>query len=315
VTHVHRSAAPDHRVLLVDSRRDGLPPRTEDAIANDLRRMGLEVDLDAISDPRSILRVLNEHPHALDGYDAVVAVAPLRADWRGSSRTLTQVLQRVDARTATLLVDRSSRISPQDGSLGADAATSSRIHRLLLPTDPEPISVARQISTTLRVLLDRLEEDASPVGTRPAVASDLREDIGARAVGRLERIVQLARDTFGQGVAEVNLVHGDFVVTVASAGAQPRALPADDSLCTIALRNAGVTVMTDTWLDPDACRRTPTQEPDAVRFYAGFPVRSSTGEAIGMLCVWDFSPHEPEELDIGLLRDLALLAEGELIHA
>jgi hypothetical protein len=34
-----------------------------------------------------------------------------------------------------------------------------------------------------------------------------------------------------------------------------------------------------------------------------------------MLCIWDLSPHDPRELDIALLNDLALLTEGELISA
>jgi hypothetical protein len=73
--------------------------------------------------------------------------------------------------------------------------------------------------------------------------------------------------------------------------------------------------MTDTWLDSDACRRSPTQGPDALRFYAACPIRSSTGEPIGVLCIWDLVPHARREFDFTFLRDFALLAEGELIAA
>ncbi|MDP9027248.1 MAG: hypothetical protein M3N46_06780, partial [Actinomycetota bacterium] len=173
VTSIHRASAPDYRVLLVDSRRDGLPPRTEDAIAADLGRMGLKVDLDAISDPRSILRVLKVHPHALDGYDAVVAIAPLRADRRGSFRALTQVLRRVSARTATLLVDHQARTA-EDGPVSPDAATRSPAHRLLLPGASGPISAAHQISATLRVILDELQELPPASDALPTAASKLR---------------------------------------------------------------------------------------------------------------------------------------------
>lgn len=310
VTRIRSTPAPDHRVLLLDSRRDGLPARTEDAIAGDLGRAGLEIDLDAVSDPRGMLRVLEEHPQVLDGYDAVVGVVPHRADWRGSSRVLTTVLERVSARIPTLLVDHEPADAEWSGSSRAPS-TASGVHTLVLPADHEAIGSARLIAAALLVLLGR----PSAADAIPPAASGLRERIGAVAIDRLERITHLARESFGLAVAEVNLLQGDMVVTVVSAGALPRTVPADDSLCVIALRNAGITVMADTWLDAEACRRIPTHEPGAVRFYAACPIRSRTGAPIGMLCIWDFSPHDPRELDIALLNDLALLTEGELISA
>lgn len=310
VVRIHRSLRPGFRVLLVDSRRDGLPTRAEEAIAGNLRRAGLEVDLDAVSDPRVLTRVLDEHPRVLDGYDAVVAVAPLRSDWRGSSRALARVLERIGSRVPTLLVDRPPSGAEEHGGVafGADLPTDT----LRLPSDAGASSAARQISAALRVLLERSEPLPNPQA--PDVAR-LRADVGAVTVGRLDRIAELAKDYFGVAVAEVNLVQGGSVVTVAAAGEDPRSRPADDSLCALALRNAGITVMADTWLDPDACRLTPTHEPDAVRYYAACPIRGGTGERIGVLCIWDLSPHDPAALDVRFLHDLALLSEGELIGA
>lgn len=307
---------PDCRVLLLDSRRDGLSGRTEGAIAGNLSRAGVEIDLDAVSDPRSLLRVLDKHPRVLDGYDVVVAVAPHRADPGRSTEVLTRILGLLSARTPTLLVEHPARGTEWEESAGPHPSAGSGIDTLLLPLDLEPDGAAREISAALLVLLGPVLTEAASASSTPGaeVATLLRDAIGPATIERLERITQIARDSFGLAVAEVNLLHGEVVVTVASTGALPRSLPADDSLCVIALRNAGITVMPDTWLDPDACLRTPTHEPDAVRFYAACPIRSSTGEPMGMLCVWDFSPHHPGEMDFSLLNDLALLTEGELIH-
>lgn len=317
VTRIRSVPSPDHRVLLLDSRRDGLPAQTEDAIAHDLGRAGLEIDLEAVSDPRGMLRVLVEHPQVLDGYDAVVAVVPRRADWRGTSRVLTTVLERVSARIPTLLVDQEPGAS--EWSARPAPAIGSGVHTLLLPADGEATSTARLIAAALLVLLEQREVQrsaASPApGTLPSAASQLRGHLGAVAIDRLERITHIARESSGLAVAEVNLLQADVVVTVASSGALPRSTPADESLCVIALRNAGITVIGDTWLDPDACRMPPTHEPDAVRFYAACPIRSRSGAPIGMLCIWDLSPHDPGDLDLSLLNDLALLTEGELISA
>jgi hypothetical protein len=312
VVHIHRSPDPGFRVLLLDSRRDGLPPRAEEAIAGNLHHAGLEVDLDAVSDPQVLTRVLDEHPQVLDGYDAVVAIAPLRSDWRGSSRALARVLERVGSRVATLLVERPPSSAEEHEHAGAAFAADVHADTLRLPSDAGAISTARQISAALRVLLQRAE--AVPAVPAPDVAR-LRADVGAVTVGRLDRITELARDHFGVAVAEVNLVQGGSVLTVASAGEVPGSHPADDSLCVLALRNAGITVMADTWLDPEACRRTPTHEPDAIRYYAACPIRNAAGERIGVLCIWDLSPRDPADLDVRLLHDLALLSEGELIGA
>ncbi len=312
VVHLHRSAEPGFRVLLLDSRRDGLPPRAEEAIADNLRRAGLEIDLDAVSDPRIMQRVLDEHPQVLDGYDAVVAIAPLRSDWHGSSRALARVLERVGARLPTLLVDRPPSSADEHEHARAVIAADPRTDTLRLPSDAGAISAARQISAALRVLLERTEAPA--VAEAPDVAR-LRADVGAVTTGRLDRIAGAAKDYFGVAVAQVNLVQGGSVVTVASAGDAPRSRPVEDSLCVLALRNAGITVMADTWLDPEACRLTPTHGPDAVRYYAACPIRDASGERIGVLCIWDVTPRDPAELDVRFLHDLALLSEGELIGA
>jgi GAF domain-containing protein len=49
-----------------------------------------------------------------------------------------------------------------------------------------------------------------------------------------------------------------------------------------------------------------------VRFYAGYPVESPSGEQIGALCIFDPKPRERADFDETMLRQLALLIEAEL---
>jgi GAF domain-containing protein len=49
-----------------------------------------------------------------------------------------------------------------------------------------------------------------------------------------------------------------------------------------------------------------------IRFYAGFPIESPSGERIGSLCVFDPKPRSLAEVDQVLLRELALLVQREL---
>jgi hypothetical protein len=306
-------------VLLLDGRWDGLPLEAEDLIADNLGRAGLNIDLDAISDPSCTLRVLEVRPEALDGYDAVIAVSPLRTDWRGSARVLARIVDRISARMPTLLIDqlRGSDVSAEEPP--ADGRPGRTVGTVLLPAGIEPVGAAEQIAGALRDLLQRFEAErpAAPilVGGPPTTAALIRDDIGALAAARLDWIARVARDASGLAFAAVNLLRADSITTIASSGPLPGDHPVQDSLTAIALRTTGITVMPDTWLDPDAYARSPTQGPGAVRFYAAWPLRSGSGELIGTLCISDTSPHRAEEFDFTTLQDLALLTEGELIHA
>jgi hypothetical protein len=49
-----------------------------------------------------------------------------------------------------------------------------------------------------------------------------------------------------------------------------------------------------------------------VRFFAGFPIESPSGERIGALCVFDPAPGTRAGADSVLLRQLALMIQEEL---
>lgn len=52
-----------------------------------------------------------------------------------------------------------------------------------------------------------------------------------------------------------------------------------------------------------------------IRFYAGFPIEAEGGEPIGTLCIFDPSPRLLTEPEKELLRDLALIAQNELVDS
>ena len=53
--------------------------------------------------------------------------------------------------------------------------------------------------------------------------------------------------------------------------------------------------------------------PRPIRFYAAHPIESAEGWRIGSFCVYDSQPRDVRGLDLSVLRDLALLAQAELI--
>lgn len=74
-------------------------------------------------------------------------------------------------------------------------------------------------------------------------------------------------------------------------------------------------VFKDTWDDSQLDGNSIMHGATPLRFYAGHPIESVDGYRIGTLCIYDRAPHEAEEFDFTLLRDLALIAEGEVLDS
>ncbi|WP_241979163.1 MULTISPECIES: GAF domain-containing protein [Cryobacterium] len=89
-------------------------------------------------------------------------------------------------------------------------------------------------------------------------------------------------------------------------------LPRSSSFCAVTIPHTSATVIPDTLLD-ERFRSNPlvVGEPK-IRFYAGFPLESRSGEFIGAPCVFDTEPRSAETVDLVLLRELALMAQREL---
>ena len=49
-----------------------------------------------------------------------------------------------------------------------------------------------------------------------------------------------------------------------------------------------------------------------IRFYAGYPIRTAQGLALGSLCVLDTEPRRLREREMRALRELAAIASGEV---
>jgi PAS domain S-box-containing protein len=120
-------------------------------------------------------------------------------------------------------------------------------------------------------------------------------------------IVNLARRLCGVPVALVSLVDRDRQWFKARAGFPPCETDLNRSVCKFALAEAGVLQIPDLARDPRT-RDNPlvTGEPH-LRFYAGAPLRTPEGLALGSLCVIDHAPR-PGGLTSEQTDDLQALA-------
>lgn len=83
------------------------------------------------------------------------------------------------------------------------------------------------------------------------------------------------------------------------------------TFCHYALVQSGPLLIPDTLADP-AFRDVPTVESLGVRAYAGIPLVTDDGQAIGSFCAVDFAPREWTPLDVEILSELAESALREI---
>ena len=127
---------------------------------------------------------------------------------------------------------------------------------------------------------------------------------------RFDRIVALARRAFHtQSAAFTVTDHNRHWIKSGVGTDVPEFLRAE-SVCDTTIRADGAVVVADLSLD-SRFENFPMVIDDSIRFYAGFPVESPTGERIGALCVFDPEPR-PGGVDEVLLRELAMLVQAEL---
>jgi len=130
---------------------------------------------------------------------------------------------------------------------------------------------------------------------------------------RFDRLTRLARRVFRVPIALVNLVDEHRLWTKSAQGQDPTEIPRDASFCAHTILGDDILLVPDTARD-DRFRDNPyvVGSPHA-RFYAGCPLRAPNGSKLGTLCLIDTEPRKFSEEDQALLRDLAGMAERELV--
>jgi hypothetical protein len=352
VHKLHHSGVDPVRALLIGDRAHLLAPVDGLTVAERAAdRMWLAtrhgVDLDVVTDLAPVLRAVQGvfQTWRLWRYDVVLVALGEGLDQAQRPRTLARVgelLEEVlqDAADATEVVVLGS----------APAAAPDRSRHAAAPEDRLRTAVRRLGSARARYRAvaatgDALarsrawaaalgEEVAASVGrlggADPAATAATRrnrpDDEAARqhaldalqVVGRgpdprLDDLVELARTAFGTECAEINFIDHDRQWKMAVAGSDRSENPRAHSFCTLTIERAEPTVVADARLDP-LLRQSPlVLGPHPIRFYAAYPIESLDGYRIGSFCVYDPEPRDVRGLDLAVLRDLALLAQAEIV--
>lgn len=103
-----------------------------------------------------------------------------------------------------------------------------------------------------------------------------------------DQVVQVASLLCATPIALISLVDHDRLFFLAHAGLDVRQVPSERSLCDHAILTPQLLLeVEDASSDPRFAESPLVTGPPGIRFYAGAPLVSETGEAIGTLCVID----------------------------
>ncbi len=144
-------------------------------------------------------------------------------------------------------------------------------------------------------------------------ALDSYEILDTPAEKGYDDIVVLASLLCHTPVALVSLVHSGRQWFKARVGFEVCETPIDQSVCAFTLQEDDLLVITDLTKDPRTRDNRLVVEEPRIRFYAGAPLRTPEGHAIGALCVIDDKPR-PEGLSREQAASLRALARQVTVH-
>ena len=129
---------------------------------------------------------------------------------------------------------------------------------------------------------------------------------------RFDRIVALASSSLGTSAAAFTVLDGDRQWHKSVVGLGTTEIPRSSSFCTVTVLEPAALIVPDALLDERFRDNPLVRSSPHLRFYAGFPIESPSGERIGALCVYDQEPRLESDVDVVLLRELALVLQNEL---
>ncbi len=113
-------------------------------------------------------------------------------------------------------------------------------------------------------------------------------------------------------IALVSLLDRDRQWFKSHHGLDATETPRDQAFCGYAILADDPLVVEDASLDPRFVDNPLVTGPPHIRFYAGYPLKLSSGEALGTLCVIDVRPHSLSAQQLDTLRALAIQASSQL---
>lgn len=136
--------------------------------------------------------------------------------------------------------------------------------------------------------------------------------LGEVSGAALDSLTELATHAFNVPVAFISLLEVDRQRLVARRGLQTTQTPMRDSICASAIGSAETMVIDDLRAHPRHASNPLVTGEAQLRFYAGTPLVTRNGVAIGAFCIMDDVPRQFSEAQRRQLQTLANAAMNEL---
>jgi diguanylate cyclase (GGDEF)-like protein len=129
---------------------------------------------------------------------------------------------------------------------------------------------------------------------------------------RFKRVTRLVRRHFHAAASSVTLVDRERQFMVSQQGLGTRQTPRSESVCSIVVEQRSPLVISDLSENARTCEFRKLIDGLKMRFYAGVPLWSPEGWALGSLCVLDHLPRRFSKRDLQALADFAAIVEDQL---
>lgn len=188
----------------------------------------------------------------------------------------------------------------EPASVDADAVgevVAEYVHR------DDPDSLDRLVDLLERSAALRVETSYPLPGDEPDRLAAVERYAADRAAldDALDRLTELATELFGVDSAAIGLVEERHEEFIARQNTPVERIDRGDSICTHAILATDPTVIEDVRADP-RFRDEQTLERAGIGFYAGVPLVTPEGYAIGTVCLFDASPRRFSDRERRLLE-------------
>ena len=131
---------------------------------------------------------------------------------------------------------------------------------------------------------------------------------------RFDRITRLAIWMFNVPIAYLALVDFNRQWFKSSCGLEDRETDRSISFCGHTILQDDTLVIPDATQDPRFFDNPLVLNPPNIRFYMGYPLSGFEDQKVGTFCIADTQPRQVSEEDLRMFRDLAAIAERELMN-
>ena len=129
---------------------------------------------------------------------------------------------------------------------------------------------------------------------------------------RFDRITRLAAKAFAVPIALVTMVDGSRQWFKSKVGLEIDGTPRSQAFCSHAILQGGTLIVPDATRDPRFADNPLVTGDPGIRFYAGEPIYTPDGYAVGTICLIDRQARTLSAEEQSLLKDLANMVQEQL---